>query len=111
MKEEYWIVVISGKGVAVSYTKSLRKNINNRVYILNSTEIDIESGEVTFILGRSGSGKTTLLSVLAGLLQPTEGSVLYDDIDIYKERDDKFSLFRNKTKSNYSLIEKEFIFF
>ena len=89
-------MVISGKGVAVSYAKSSRKNINNRVYILNSTEIDITSGEVTFILGRSGSGKTTLLSVLAGLLQPTEGRVLYDDTDIYKESDESFSLFRNK---------------
>ena len=89
-------MIISGKGVAVSYTKDSRKNINNKAYILNPTEIDITSGEVTFILGRSGSGKTTLLSVLAGLLQPKEGRVLYDDTDIYKESDESFSLFRNK---------------
>jgi ATP-binding cassette subfamily B protein len=34
------------------------------------------------IVGRSGSGKTTLIKCLAGLLEPTEGAILYDGIDL-----------------------------
>src|ERR1700676_660597 len=35
------------------------------------------------VLGPSGSGKTTLLSLLAGLLPPTAGKVLFEGADIY----------------------------
>jgi ATP-binding cassette subfamily B protein len=34
------------------------------------------------IVGRSGSGKTTLIKCLAGLLEPTEGTIRYDGVDL-----------------------------
>jgi ABC-type multidrug transport system fused ATPase/permease subunit len=34
------------------------------------------------IVGRSGSGKTTLIKCLAGLLEPTAGRILYDELDM-----------------------------
>lgn len=43
-----------------------------------------EPGKVTAISGPSGSGKSTLLYVLAGLLPPQSGTVLYDGTDIYR---------------------------
>jgi ATP-binding cassette subfamily B protein len=48
------------------------------------TDIDlrIEPGTSLAIVGRSGSGKTTLIKCLAGLLQPTEGTVTYDGYDV-----------------------------
>ena len=53
-------------------------------------------GKVTHVSGRSGSGKTTLINVLAGLLKPTDGKVLYVDTDIYSFSDEKLSEFRSK---------------
>jgi ABC-type multidrug transport system ATPase subunit len=47
------------------------------VVALSEVSVTIEAGEVTAFVGPNGSGKTTLLSVLAGLLDPTDGTVTY----------------------------------
>jgi len=44
--------------------------------------LDIESGEFFFLLGPSGCGKTTLLRIIAGLLVPTAGKVIFGDRDV-----------------------------
>jgi HlyB family type I secretion system ABC transporter len=50
--------------------------------ILQNVSFEIEAGKRIAIVGRSGSGKTTLARCLAGLLEPTEGSILYDGIEL-----------------------------
>jgi iron(III) transport system ATP-binding protein len=42
---------------------------------VNSISLDIEPGELFFLLGPSGCGKTTLLRMIAGFIEPTSGSV------------------------------------
>lgn len=87
-------MTIDAKNILVSYTKNGKKD--HTISIINSVDINIVPGKVTVIFGRSGSGKTTLISVLAGLLKPQEGNVLYDDIDLYQQNDDFISDFRSK---------------
>ncbi|MCP4171153.1 MAG: ABC transporter ATP-binding protein, partial [Fuerstiella sp.] len=43
--------------------------------ILNIPQLNIAHGEFVSIIGASGGGKSTLLRLIAGLLQPTSGSV------------------------------------
>ncbi len=50
--------------------------------ILEDISVDIPPNTMVAIVGRSGSGKTTLIKCLAGLLEPTEGTILYDGIDL-----------------------------
>ena len=68
----------------------------NRFTAVKPTDITLESGKLTVLMGRSGSGKSTLLNLLSGLLTPTSGKVFFDDTDIYSLDDEKLSEFRNR---------------
>jgi len=50
--------------------------------ILDDINFDIPPNTMVAIVGRSGSGKTTLIKCLAGLLEPTDGTILYDGVDL-----------------------------
>ena len=46
-----------------------------RVQALRGVDMDVLPGSITLLVGPSGCGKTTLISIIAGLLDPTEGSL------------------------------------
>lgn len=48
---------------------------------LDAVDLEVASGELIALLGPSGSGKTTLLRVIAGLLHPDRGQVLFGERD------------------------------
>jgi putative ABC transport system ATP-binding protein len=48
---------------------------DNRTLVLRGIDFDVNFGEMTLLVGPSGCGKTTLLSVIAGLLDPTDGEI------------------------------------
>ena len=50
--------------------------------ILEGITLEAPPGKTIAIVGRSGSGKTTLVKCLAGLLEPTEGTIFYDGVDL-----------------------------
>ncbi|MHA1505246.1 MAG: ATP-binding cassette domain-containing protein [Candidatus Heimdallarchaeota archaeon] len=72
--EEYGIVVSALRGVTISITK----------------------GELVGIFGPSGAGKTTLLSIIGGLLEPTSGTVIVDDVDIAELTSKQLVTFRRE---------------
>ncbi|QIV95322.1 NitT/TauT family transport system ATP-binding protein [Allofrancisella inopinata] len=45
--------------------------------VLDNIDFTLYEGEIVALLGKSGSGKSTLLRIIAGLLSPTTGEVLY----------------------------------
>jgi glycerol transport system ATP-binding protein len=51
-------------------------------YALKTTNLTFAPGGAYALLGPSGCGKTTLLNLMSGLLTPTEGSILFDGIDV-----------------------------
>ncbi len=61
------------------------KNITvkyGRTVALDDVSIEVQPGELYFLLGPSGCGKTTLLRVIAGFVEPESGQVLFDDSDV-----------------------------
>jgi len=61
--------------------------------IIRNLSLKIPAGQKVAIVGRMGSGKSTLSRLLAGLVEPTEGAVLIDGVDI--RQIDKSDLRRN----------------
>lgn len=49
---------------------------------VDNVTLHIESGEYVSILGPSGCGKTTLLRMISGLIQPTSGTIYFDQRDV-----------------------------
>jgi NitT/TauT family transport system ATP-binding protein len=45
--------------------------------VLSDVDLTLRTGEIVGLLGRSGSGKSTLLRIIAGLIQPSGGEVIY----------------------------------
>lgn len=68
----------------------------NLVRAVDHTNLQIERGKFTAIVGRSGSGKSTLLHLIGGLDRPDSGRVIIDDKDIFSLKDDKLAKFRRE---------------
>ncbi|CAM4394121.1 ABC transporter ATP-binding protein [Paenibacillus tarimensis] len=64
-------MLLEGKGLSYRYGR-------NGAWLLRGREIAVSRGEVVGLQGPSGSGKTTLARILAGYLQPHEGTVTLD---------------------------------
>lgn len=72
------------------------KSGGNIVRAVDHTNLKIERGKFTAIVGRSGSGKSTLLHLLGGLDRPDSGKVLIENQDIFSLKDDPLARFRRK---------------
>ena len=61
------------------------ENLNFRYkkgdYILKDINIEIKQGESVAIVGKNGSGKSTLAKLISGIIKPTKGSVIVDEIN------------------------------
>ena len=65
-----------------------------KTYAVKEVSFEAFFGEIFFIVGPSGSGKTTLLSIVSGILRPNSGTVIIDDVDIWKLESDHIAQFR-----------------
>jgi len=64
-------------------------------YAVDHVNFSMEKGDFVSIIGRSGSGKSTMLNLIAGLLDPTEGSITVSGHELSGMNDDELSLMRN----------------
>lgn len=57
---------------------------DSSVNVIEDVSFKIEKGKTVAFIGASGAGKSTMVDIILGLLPPTMGKVLADDLDIYK---------------------------
>ena len=54
----------------------------DKTMALDDIDLQVNAGELFFLLGPSGCGKSTLLRLIAGLHEPTSGQILFNDRDV-----------------------------
>jgi putative ABC transport system ATP-binding protein len=93
----------------------IAKNIQRRfgtgdlvTHVLKGIDITVREGEFVAIMGKSGAGKSTLMYQLSVLDDPTEGTVVVNDVDILALTEQEKTTFRLNTLGyifqNYALV-------
>src|SRR6266516_2323497 len=83
--------VVAAKDVTRRYGEG-----ETAVDALRGVSLEVSRGHLTAVMGPSGSGKSTLMHILAGLDQPTSGSVEIAGIDITKLKDNELTKLRRE---------------
>ena len=75
--------------------------------VLNGLTTDIRKGEVVVMIGPSGGGKSTFLRCMNLLEQPTEGTIVFDGIDIVSASEAE----KNRVRSEMGMVFQHFNLF
>jgi len=62
--------------------RGITKFYGTDIHALDSVDLAFPTGQMTTLLGPSGCGKTTLLKIIAGLLEPTSGTVFVKGVPV-----------------------------
>ena len=62
--------------------KDINFNYTHGKFSLKDVNLEINRGEITFIIGKNGSGKSTLINLLCGLMRPSSGEIYLDSTKI-----------------------------
>jgi phosphonate transport system ATP-binding protein len=76
--------------------ENLTKIYENGFKALDNISLEIPDGQFVAIIGLSGSGKSTLLRCINRLIDPTEGRILWNDLDISAATDDELRQIRRR---------------
>jgi phospholipid/cholesterol/gamma-HCH transport system ATP-binding protein len=76
--------------------EGLKKTFNGQV-VLDGIDFEITPGETVVILGASGSGKSVFINLLVGLMEPDEGRIIIEGLEVTAfERDSEWDQLRLK---------------
>jgi ABC-2 type transport system ATP-binding protein len=64
---------------------NLTKTYASGFQALKNINLEIRTGEIFALLGPNGAGKTTLISIICGIVNPTQGTILADGHDIIRD--------------------------
>lgn len=105
--------VLLQNGESILQVKGLYKSYNNKSYVLSNINMDLNQGEFVSIIGPSGAGKSTLLRCINRMIDPSEGSVLFDQVEMTTLS--KSELRKQRTKigmvfQHYNLVSRLSVF-
>ncbi len=76
--------------------RNLTKIYDDGTVALNNVSFEVEEGEFLVVIGLSGSGKSTLLRCINRLIDPTEGQIVWDGVDMTDLEGDELRKVRRK---------------
>jgi len=77
-------------------TKTYRKN-GRVIHAADGLSLCADEGDLVVLHGPSGSGKSTLLMMIGGMLPPDDGTVVYEDDDVYRWSPSRRNRYRKRT--------------
>ena len=75
--------------------KAFPTESGQRVWVIRDISLAIKQGELITVVGPSGSGKSTLLRLIAGILDASEGSVVFDGRRVAGPSRERVMIFQN----------------
>jgi phosphonate transport system ATP-binding protein len=82
--------------------RNLTKIYDDGTVALRDVSFTVPNGEFLVVIGLSGSGKSTLLRCINRLIDPTEGHILWDGVDITSLKGDDLRNMRRKSAWYFS---------
>ena len=82
----------------------LTKIYDNEVLALDDLSFEVPTGQFLVVIGLSGSGKSTLLRCINRLVEPTEGRIIWDGVDVTVAADDEL----REIRRNIGMIFQHF---
>ncbi len=89
--------MVSNTGIRLENVRKEYRMGDNTVNALDGMSLEIETGELTSIIGPSGSGKSTIMNIIGCLDRPTSGRVLLNGEDLSLMNDKQLSRIRNRS--------------
>jgi len=68
--------------------------------VISNVSLEVKPGEVITLVGPNGAGKTSLIEAIAGVITPSSGSIVMDDLDITKMSK------RKRARAGLSIVEQ-----
>ena len=89
--------------------KNLTKVYEGGVQALYNVSFSVEQGQFLAVIGLSGSGKSTLLRCINRLVEPTEGQIIWNGVDVTSANQSELRLIRRKIGmvfQHFNLVER-----
>jgi NitT/TauT family transport system ATP-binding protein len=97
MKPDHTVSTRTGSVQCRSVSKIWGAGTADELIAVDNVDLDVAPGEFVVMLGPSGCGKSTLLSMIAGLEQPTSGTIRADDAAVSGPGPDRCMIFQQSS--------------
>ncbi len=94
----------------IDNVKKIYNSRNGEMIALNGVNLDIHENEFICVVGPSGCGKSTLLNIIAGLLEPSSGSVYCDGKEVKGTGTERGVVFQQYALFPWMTVKKNVLF-